>query len=97
MFFGEFELNGLDGGLLNAAGTPMTIDLPLPSSSARLTLFPGELSTSASARLGSLSPTLTNRGLELWKERERIAVEVRLSGRVERAEGRERNKDILRM
>ena len=70
----------------------MTIDLPLLNSSARLTLFPGELSTSASARLGILSPIFTNARGELWKER--AVVELRLSWRVER-EGRERNRDIF--
>ena len=55
--------------VLKAAGTPMTMPLPL-SSLARLTLLPGEFSTSSTS--GRLSPTFTKAREVLWKLREAV-------------------------
>jgi hypothetical protein len=59
--------NGNNVYSLNAAGTPIIKDFPLLTSSAKLTLLPGESSTRTSS-FGMLSPTLTKRPAELWKD-----------------------------
>jgi hypothetical protein len=53
--------------LLKAAGTPMMRDFPFLISSLRLTLLPGDDSTSPST-LGIESPTFTKARAELWKD-----------------------------
>ena len=57
----------------------MIRDLPFLISSLKLTLFPGDDSTSPST-LGIASPTLTNARAELWKDldvREALSANLR--------------------